>query len=100
MRSDDGEVALARDGRNYYLAGQADDALLATVLRRLASEASLEIIDLPESIRIRDNGDARFVFNYGRDAEDISAIIGGAALLMGERLLEPCGVAAFAREPG
>jgi len=99
IRSDDGEVALAREGRSYYLAGQADDALLATVLRRLASEAGLETIDLPEGVRIRDNGGMRFVFNYGRDAEDISAIIGGAALLMGERLLEPCGVAAFAREP-
>jgi beta-galactosidase len=98
--SDDGAVALARNENYFYLAGRPNDVLLDTVLRRLASLADLTALDLPADIRIRDNGATRFVFNYGQHAIDISSLTGDASLLLGEKFLSPCGVAAFRRIMG
>ncbi len=39
----------------------------------------------------------RYIFNYGAEATDVSALIGEETLLLGEPILEPCGVAAFRR---
>lgn len=96
--SDDGETALARCGNVFYLSGWPDEELLNSVLRRVFHDAQLSTLDLPEDIRIRDNGATRYIFNYGADTIDISALIGEETLLLGERLLEPCGVAAFRRQ--
>jgi beta-galactosidase len=97
LTSDDGETALARTGDVFYLSGWPDEDLLASVLRRVFDAAKLSTLDLPKDIRIRDNGAMRYVFNYGPEAMDISSLIGDETLLLGERLLEPCGVAAFRR---
>ena len=97
LKSADGEVALARNNRHFYLAGRPNKRLLDDLLCRLVAQAGISPLDLPEDIRIRDNGAIRFVFNYGREAVDISKIIGNASLLLGERLLPPCGVAVFRR---
>ncbi len=92
--SGDGEVALARRGKAFYLAGWPDDLLLRHVVSRLLSIAGVATLDLPEYIRVRDNGATRYVFNYGASPTDISDAIGDAALVLGEKILEPCGVAA------
>jgi len=97
LKSADGEVALARNNRHFYLAGRPNKRLLDDLLCRLIVQVGISPLDLPEDIRIRDNGAIRFVFNYGREAVDISKIIGNALLLLGERLLPPCGVAVFRR---
>lgn len=97
LRSDDGETALARSGNVFYLSGWPDDDLLASVLGRVFDVAQVTTLDLPEDIRIRDNGAMRYVVNYGPDPTDISPLIGDEDLLLGERLLEPCGVAVFRR---
>jgi beta-galactosidase len=97
LKSADGEVALARNNRHFYLAGRPNKRLLDDLLCRLIVHVGISPLDLPEDIRIRDNGAIRFVFNYGREAVDISKIIGNASLLLGERLLPPCGVAVFRR---
>ncbi|MGD9658383.1 MAG: beta-galactosidase, partial [Methylocystis sp.] len=99
LTSDDGETALARCGDVFYLSGWPDEELLGSVLRRLFQAAQLSTLDLPKDIRVRDNGGMRYVFNYGSKPTDISALIGDEALLLGERLLEPCGVAVFRRSP-
>ena len=96
LRSTDGEIVLARGGRDYYLAGRPDDLLLETVLRGVLARAGLATLDLPADIRVRDNGDTRYVFNYGDGIVDISSIIGDAPLYLGARRLPPRGVAAFA----
>jgi beta-galactosidase len=95
LRSNDGEIALARKGKNFYMAGRPNDALLEAVLRGLLELANMPVIDLPRDIRVRDNGRMRFVFNFGPQPADISPIVGDAPLLLGETLLAPCGVAAF-----
>lgn len=95
--SEDGETALARSGNVFYLAGWPDEELLRSVLRRVFVVAGISTLDLPEDIRVRDNGAMRYIFNYGATTTDISALIGDETLLLGEHLIEPCGVAAFRR---
>ena len=97
LRSIDGEVVLAHNGRGYYLAGRPDECLLDNVLRQVLTAAKLTLLDLPQDLRVRDNGAIRYVFNYGDATTDISSILGGAPLLLGEALLPPRGVAAFSR---
>lgn len=89
----DGEAALTRHGRFFYLAGLPNAVFRDVVLRGLALEAGLDICDLPDGVRIRDNGSTRYIFNYGDCAVDIDSVIGTAQLLLGDRLLAPCGVA-------
>jgi len=98
LRCDDGAPALTRRDRFHYLAGLPNDSLRVAVLRRLATDAGLAVLDLPEHIRLRDNGPMRYVFNYGESDFDLSAILRDAPLLLGERRLSPCGVALF-RQP-
>jgi beta-galactosidase len=99
LRTQDGQVALARQRSCSYLAGWPNEALLDAILRPLAALANLEVLELPSDIRIRDNGATRFAFNYGDEAADISALIGDAKLILGEPRLARCGVAAFTRGP-
>jgi beta-galactosidase len=95
--SEDGETALARSENVFYLAGWPDEELLTNALRYVADVAGISTLDLAEDIRVRDNGAMRYIFNYGAATTDISALVGEATLLIGERLLEPCGVAVFRR---
>jgi beta-galactosidase len=95
LASSDGETALARSGPVFYLAGRPDEALLARVLLLALERAGVVPLDIAEDIRVRDNGATRYVFNYGREPADISGLVGEAELLLGEKILPPCGVAAF-----
>ncbi|QGM44409.1 beta-galactosidase [Methylocystis heyeri] len=95
---EDGEVALSRRDNFYYLSGNPNDELLDALLRRLLAQAGADIIDLPQDIRVRDNGPLRYVFNYGSEPADISEIAGDAVFLLGGKTLDPCGVAAFMRK--
>ncbi|WP_159729557.1 beta-galactosidase [Methylosinus sp. Ce-a6] len=88
----DGEAALMRSGEVFYLAGWPDDGLLFEIVRRLLARVQLAALDLPEHIRIRDNGETRYVFNYGREPADVSELVRGRPLAMGAVTLEPCGV--------
>lgn len=92
-----GEVALARQGRFFYLGGWPDATLLDEVLIRLLELANAERLDLHADIRVRDNGGLRYIFNHGSEPVDIFSLVGTAALLLGEVTLPPCGVAAFRR---
>jgi beta-galactosidase len=100
LSCEDGETALARANTVFYLAGWPDDALAFAIVRLLLARAQLPGLDLPEQIRLRDNGATRYVFNYGSAACDISALIGDGGLLLGSASLEPCGVAAVRRPSG
>lgn len=92
-----GEAALVRRDRFFYLAGWPDEGLLDAVLRESLDLAGVERLDLSADIRIRDNGSLRYVFNYGPEPVEIGALVGDAPLLLGDRTLPPCGVAAFRR---
>lgn len=91
-RTGDGHPALTRKDRAYYLAGSPDAAFLERLIARLAREAGLSVEALPTGLRTRVRGDYRFVFNYGPEPVDATALLGGE-LVLGERLLDVGGVA-------
>lgn len=91
-RTGDGRPALTRKGRAYYLAGSPDAVFLERLIARLAREAGLSVEALPTGLRTRVRGDYRFVFNYGPEPVDATALLGGE-LVLGERLLDVGGVA-------
>jgi beta-galactosidase len=66
-RFEDGEPALVRAGRRSYLACWPDAALLANVMRTIATRAGLATEPLPDGVRLRRRGDLTFAFNYGDD---------------------------------
>jgi beta-galactosidase len=95
LQTADDEPALVSHDRAYYLAGQPNAALADHVVRRLLKAAHLPFFDLPQDIRIRHNGDLRYIFNYGPQTVDITQLAESAPLLLGALMLEPCGVAAL-----
>lgn len=95
IQSEDGEAMVLSQGKTAYVAGWPDPDFALEIVSRLLAKAGLPAPVLHEDIRIRDNGKRRHVFNYGPDAVDISAITGGAKLLVGQNPLPPCGVAVF-----
>lgn len=95
IQSEDGEAMVLSQGKTAYVAGWPDPDFALEIVSRLLAKAGLAAPVLHEDIRIRDNGKRRHVFNYGPEAVDISAIAGGAKLLVGQNPLPPCGVAVF-----
>jgi beta-galactosidase len=93
LRGVDGRAVLARRGNRFYLAGWPDAALLDEVLRRCLDCASVDGALSHPDIRVRDNGPLRHIFNYGPEAVDIGSLLQGRDLLLGDVVLEPCGVA-------
>lgn len=59
-----GRGVLYRSGAVRYLAVWPDDTLLRVVIERMADEAGIAIIDLPEGIRVRRSTSHCFTFNY------------------------------------
>jgi beta-galactosidase len=85
-------------GRVNYLSAWPDATLLNDVLREAAVKAGLETLDLPDGLRLRRCGDVRFAINYSPEAVDIGAYVRGTEgfdFLIGERRLDPAGVAAW-----
>ncbi|MGQ7843074.1 beta-galactosidase [Granulosicoccus sp. 3-233] len=95
---ENGQATALRSGRTIYLAGRYENAALDRVTRQALELAGLPWLDLPPDIRVRDNGNRRYLFNYGRDTQDLSALFPGAQVDMGSLQLESCGVACI-RQP-
>jgi beta-galactosidase len=93
--SADGEVVLARNAGAFYLAGRPNAQLADAVVRRVLDAAGVAALVIHPDIRIRDNGNVRYVFNYGPEAVDVSSLLDGREPLIGDAQLEPCGVLVF-----
>ncbi len=93
LRTADGETALARNGDSFYLAGWPDEHLTDAVLKRMLQHSGLPWRLLGESLRIRDQGDWRYFFNYGPNPVDLRPFSEGLLFLLGSESLDPCGVA-------
>lgn len=91
----DGRGIVYRAGQLRYLAGWPDAALLARLFAQMAGEAGVPVMQLPSDIRLRSAGALCFAFNYGPEAVDLSGLIGGATLVIGEPLCPPAGVSAW-----
>ncbi len=89
----DGRAVLVHSEDCFYLGGWPDDVLLDRILSLCLSRAGINPAPIAGDIRIRDNGDNRYILNYGPEVADIRAIVKDAGLLLGDAFLEPYGVA-------
>ncbi|WP_296721065.1 beta-galactosidase [Erythrobacter sp.] len=62
-----GRGVLYHNGNVRYLAIWPDRALLRLMIERMADEAGLPLIDLPEGIRVRRSASHAFTFNYAAE---------------------------------
>lgn len=88
-----GQATALRSGRTIYLAGRYEGKALDRIMRQELDLAGLSWLDLPQDIRVRDNGSRRYLFNYGRETRDLNELFPGAQVEMGSLQLESCGVA-------
>lgn len=77
----DGQAALTRKGRAWYLAGFPDAAFLDRLVARLVGEAGIAAQALPRGLRSRRRGAHRYFFNYGPEPVDVSDFAGGPFVL-------------------
>jgi beta-galactosidase len=77
-----------RKGRAHYLACWPPAALLDRILRTAGGETGLELLDLPQDLRLRRRGDLRVAVNYGPEALSLADHIPGRLdyCLGGDRL--------------
>ena len=59
-----GQKVLAGE-RIQYLAGWPDDTLWDRILLQVLAASDVDILKLPDGVRVRDTQSHRFVFNYG-----------------------------------
>jgi len=59
-----GHPAIMGSNSLRYLAGWPDDATFTRILRDLCVEVGLQTHDLPDGLRMREDGKHRFLFNY------------------------------------
>lgn len=97
-KAQDGHGVWFKDGRIHYIAGRPDAPLALAIMDACAYEAGLQTRLMHRDLRIRDNGPVRYIFNYGPEMCDISELIDGATLILGNTDLPACGVAAFRRD--
>ncbi|MGB0497118.1 MAG: beta-galactosidase [Rubricella sp.] len=88
----EGNPVLVGEGGRYYLTGWPDEAAMLRILRKACAEAGIETLDLPDSIRVRDRGRKRFVFNYGAESAMLEGLFKGA-----DGVIAPAGVEIFNR---
>ncbi|WP_316013608.1 beta-galactosidase [Roseobacter sp. HKCCA0434] len=62
--AEDGVPARIGTVRRQYLGGWPDESAMHRILGEAATEAGLEVLDLPAGLRIRDAGQWRFAINY------------------------------------
>ncbi len=90
----DGAPAVLHTGNVLYHAGRGDDVAQDRFIRRALTLAGVPWFDLPQDVRIRDNGKLRYIFNYSKKTVDMSAILPDADVAMGSMELAACDVTA------
>ncbi len=87
-RDTDGHPILLREGHAHYLAGWPDAALWSALVDRLADDAGLKTVSLPNGIRLKNTTTGRFLFNYGQQTVPLDRIglPGDPELLDGDKL--------------
>ena len=89
---DETSPGIFRRGPYYYVSRYPIDAEIEQLIAKVAAEAGLDCIVLPESLRLRRTENLVFAFNYGTEPVNLpSGALG--ELLLGEALLQPAGVA-------
>ncbi|MDY7096937.1 MAG: beta-galactosidase [Pseudomonadota bacterium] len=74
IKGEDGSGIVYRTGNLRYCSGWADAALIGDLVGRMAKEAGVALMDLPEGLRIRRTQDHVFAFNYSGKPIDAAAL--------------------------
>lgn len=77
----------------HYLAGWPDDELFDSIFVNLADRANVAVRHLPQGVRIRQNGNHLYVFNYGDSVTNLESLDIAGDYLLGQSELPPSGVA-------
>ncbi|WP_436399088.1 beta-galactosidase [Roseobacter sp. S98] len=72
LADDSGEPVMVSDGQTHYLGAWPDDRLWSEIITGLAAQADVDLIPMPDGLRIRDTQHHRFAFNYGPEAVDFN----------------------------
>ncbi|MGP1354848.1 MAG: beta-galactosidase [Parasphingopyxis sp.] len=96
----DGRGIVFANGPYRYLAAWPDQPLLRAIFGRMAGEAGLQLIDLPEGLRLRSCAGHMFAFNYSERPISVAGL--GASSdpdrqLLGGETLQPADVAVWRR---
>ena len=72
----DGEAALVRQGAIHYICGWPDEQAMDHLLKTMCKEAGVGMLPneavLPDGLRLRQNGNLVFAFNYSDSVHDLS----------------------------
>ena len=90
-RLEDSRGVLFRHGRFFYLATLPDSRWLGDLVKMVATEQQLPLMDLPEGVRTRRFGTLRFFFNYNSHPVKLASFE-GLEILTGGTDLPPAGV--------
>ena len=89
---DDGTGAMYAQGHVSYLAFWPQDDLLNAIVRAHVISAKIDVLDLPEHVRLRRRGKLTFAFNYGPTEWSVPE---GAKMVLGGRMVGPQQVAVW-----
>lgn len=98
FETSDDTPALIQQGHLYYLAGIPDDGFYDLLMAKILKDADLSCLSLPDGLRIRDNGNHKFILNYSDQTYDLSQLGITGAYLLGQSLLPPADVAVIDTE--
>ena len=96
MESTDEVPLIVRQGGLHYLGGWPDADLMTAIVETLGKSAGLELLNLPDAVRIRRSGTLTYVLNYGETEVDLAALGLSGDYKLGQPHLEPAGVAILA----
>ena len=94
LQLNDGRGIVYRDGHARYVAGWPDEQLLSQLITKMAVEADIETLDLPEGVRVRKAGKMCFGFNYFNEARTIP-LAPDTKFIIGEASIPPAGVSVW-----
>ncbi|MEM1052290.1 MAG: beta-galactosidase [Pseudomonadota bacterium] len=93
---EDGRGIVFANSNIRYCAAWPDRNLLDMLIERLATEAEIELLELPEGLRVRRSKDHIFAFNYRSEPAGTTQL-GLGTPVIGESTIEPAGFAIWAR---
>ena len=83
--AEDGQMAIVRQGNRLYVGAMLDMDGWRSVIEPLCAELGLDVIHLPDGVRLRETATERFWFNFTQDAHKVA----GTALDPISMLREP-----------
>ena len=86
-----GDPLVVSSNKTSYLTGWPDAVLLKAIIKEQMEIAQIEIIDMPEYLRVRRRGDLVCVMNYGPETVTLPDTLRGD-IIIGERRIPQAGI--------